>query len=223
MLFIRKYILVLLLIITYHFVSAQDKDYGNWFVYFGNQKINEKWLLQSDVQYRLKQIPEQKNQLLIRGGIGYNLLGSNHNILLGFAYVESNFLENDVIKPISIEKRLYQQYLYKQKIKNLFITHRLRLEERFLPSEFGLRSRYFFSLQKPLNQNSISRRSVYASFFNELFVDIRNQKFDRNRFYTGIGYGVSNDIRLETGYLIQAQKNITRGQFQLSMYNNLSF
>lgn len=121
------------------------------------------------------------------------------------------------------EKRIYQQYLYKQKRNNLFLTHRVRLEERFIANDFALRTRYFLSVQKPLNGKLLNRRSLYASGFNELFIDISNQKFDRNRFFTGIGYGVTNDIRLETGYLIQSQKNSTRGQFQLIVYNNLSF
>ena len=179
--------------------------------------------MQSDVQYRLNQTPEQKSQLLLRAGLGYNLTEANNNILLGIAYIESNLLEGDVTMPSTNEKRIYQQYLYKQKRNNLFITHRVRMEERFLADDFGLRSRYFLSLQKPLNGKLLNRRSIYASCFNELFIDIKNQKFDRNRLYAGIGFGVSNDIRLETGYLIQAQKNSTRGQFQLIVYNNLSF
>jgi len=221
---IKKYILCLLLIISsLDTVLAQDKNYGKWLVYFGNQKINNKWLLQSDLQYRINQIPNQKSQLLLRAGIGYNLTESNNNILLGLAYVQSNWEEGDETRSATYEKRVYQQYLFKQKLNNLLITHRARMEERFIADDFGLRSRYFISLQKPLNGKLLNRRSVYASCFNELFLDIKNQKFDRNRLYAGIGYGVTNDIRLETGYLIQAQKNSTRGQFQLIVYNNLSF
>ena len=220
----KKYILCLLLIIsTLDAVLAQDKNYGNWFVYFGNQKIKNKWLLQSDMQYRLNQVPDQKSQLLLRAGIGYNLTEANNNILLGLAYVESNRVEGDEIVSTTNEKRIYQQYLYKQKIDNWFFTHRVRLEERFIANDFALRSRYFLSVQKPLNGKLLNRRSVYASGFNELFIDISNQKFDRNRFFAGMGYGVTNDIRLETGYLIQSQKNSTRGQFQFIVYNNLSF
>lgn len=222
--YLKKYIFCLLLLISaLDKVLAQDENYGKWFVYFGNQKINNKWLLQSDLQFRLHQIPDQKSQLLLRAGIGYNLTEANNNILLGIAYVKSNWEEGDEAKLATNEKRIYQQYLYKQKRNNLFITHRVRMEERFLNDDFGLRSRYFITLQKPLNGKLLNRRSIYASCFNELFIDIKNQKFDRNRFYTGIGFGVSDDIRLETGYLIQAQKNSTRGQFQLIVYNNLSF
>ena len=220
----KKYILCLLLMISsLDGVLAQDKNYGNWFVYFGNQKINNKWLLQSDVQYRLNQIPNQKSQLLLRAGIGYNLTEANNNILLGLAFVESNREEGDEIVSTTNEKRIYQQYLYKQKRNNWFLTHRVRLEERFIANDFALRSRYFLAVQKPLNGKLLNRRSLYASGFNELFIDISNQKFDRNRLFAGMGYGVTNDIRLETGYLIQSQKNSTRGQFQFIVYNNLSF
>jgi len=221
---IKKYILCLLLIISaLDTVLAQDKNYGNWFVYFGNQKINNKWLLQSDMQYRLNQIPNQKSQLLLRAGIGYTLTEANNNLLLGLAYVQSNWEEGDETISTTHEKRIYQQYLYKQKRYNLFLTHRLRMEERFIANDFALRARYFLAVQKPLNGKLLNRRSLYASGFNELFIDISNKKFDRNRFFTGIGYGVTNDIRVETGYLIQSQKNSTRGQFQLIVYNNLSF
>ena len=202
---------------------AQSNSDGTWFVYFGNQKINNNWNLQSDIQYRLKQVPEQSSQLIMRAGLGYNLTPGNHNVLLGGVYVQTNFSDELNDKPVLEEKRIYQQYLFKQNFKNFYTTHRFRLEERFLPNEFGLRSRYFLSAQKPLNGKALNKNSVYGSFFNELFVDVKNTKFDRNRFYAGLGYAINKDIRIETGYLIQSQKNSTRGQLQLVLYNNLSF
>ena len=136
MIYLKKYVFCLLfLICSIPALWAQEEDFGKWLVYFGNQKINNKWLLQSDVQYRLNQTPEQKSQLLLRAGLGYNLTEANNNILLGIAYIESNLLEGDVTMPSTNEKRIYQQYLYKQKRNNLFITHRVRMEERFLADE----------------------------------------------------------------------------------------
>jgi hypothetical protein len=41
--------------------------------------------------------------------------------------------------------------------------------------------------------------------------------------YGGLGYGITESLRIETGYMIQAQKNITRGQLQLIIVNNLPF
>lgn len=203
--------------------KSQDNADGTWYVYFGNQKINNNWNIQSDFQYRFRQVPDQKSQLILRAGLGYNLTPGNNNLLLGVAFVQTDFSDAYANKPNLEEKRIYQQYLFKQSIKNIYATHRVRLEERFLPNEFGLRSRYFLAIQRPLNHKALNKNAVYASFFNELFVDIKHTKFDRNRFYAGLGFAINNEIRVETGYLIQAQKNSTRGQLQFVLYNNLSF
>lgn len=223
MLTYMRYIIVGFLLISSGVLYGQSQSDGIWFVYFGNQKINKKWNIQSDVQYRLRQVPEQKNQIIARGGIGCNLTPGNHNVLLGVAYVQTNFQDELVNKPSVEEKRIYQQYLYKQNFKNLYTTHRFRLEERFLPNDFGCRTRYFLSAQRPLNGKNLNKSSIYGSFFNELFLDVKNKKFDRNRLYAGVGYAIDNDIRIETGYLLQTQTNSTRGQLQLVLYNNLSF
>ena len=203
---------------------GQTNDVGSWLVYFGNQKIDNKWNIQSDFQYRNYQLFGQRNQMLVRAGIGYNLKDQNHNFLIGFAYVASDAYDNtNDYTATKYESRIYQQYLYKQKFKDIFFSHRIRLEQRILPNEFGLRGRYFISLQKPFKGKAIARNSSYFSTYNELFVDLKNVQFDRNRFYVGLGYGITENIRMETGYMIQAQKNISRGQIQLILINNLPF
>jgi len=212
-----------LFIMLFGMAKGQSQSEGTWFVYFGNQKINDKWNLQSDIQYRLKQVPDQKSQIIVRGGLGYNLTPGNHNLLLGVAYVQTNFEEDVFAKPSVEEKRIYQQYLFKQNFKNIYTTHRFRLEERFLPNEFGCRTRYFIAAQRPLNGKGLNKNALYGSFFNELFVDIKNTKFDRNRLYAGIGYAIDKAIRVETGYLLQTQMKSSIGQLQFVLYNNLAF
>jgi hypothetical protein len=205
-------------------VIGQSNNVGTWFVYFGNQKINDKWNIQSDFQYRDYRFLGQRNQFLARAGLGYNLKPQNHNLLLGYAYIATDaYDEFDNNTSTKIEHRIYQQYLYKNKVGSNSLTHRFRLEERFFPNEFGLRARYFISLQKPLGSKTIAKGNTYLSAYNELFVDIKDPKFDRNRLYGGLGYGITESLRIETGYMIQAQKNITRGQLQLIIVNNLPF
>jgi hypothetical protein len=131
--------------------------------------------------------------------------------------------EFDLKSGTKVENRIYQQYLFKNKIGSNTFTHRFRLEERFFPNEFGLRTRYFIALLKPLGNKNFTRKTTYFSAYNELFVDIKEAKFDRNRLYAGLGIGINESIRVETGYMIQAQKNITRGQLQFILYNNLPF
>ena len=205
-------------------VIGQSNNVGTWFVYFGNQKINDKWNIQSDFQYRDYRFLGQRNQFLARAGLGYNLKPQNHNLLLGYAYIATDaYDEFDNNTSTKIEHRIYQQYLYKNKVGSNSLTHRFRLEERFFPNEFGLRARYFISVQKPLGSKTIAKGNTYLSAYNELFVDIKDPKFDRNRLYGGLGYGITESLRIESGYMIQAQKNITRGQLQLIIVNNLPF
>ena len=205
-------------------VIGQSNNVGTWFVYFGNQKINDKWNIQSDFQYRDYRFLGQRNQFLARAGLGYNLKPQNHNLLLGYAYIATDaYDEFDNNTSTKIEHRIYQQYLYKNKVGANSLIHRFRLEERFFPNEFGLRARYFISLQKPLGSKTIAKGNTYLSAYNELFVDIKDPKFDRNRLYGGLGYGITESLRIESGYMIQAQKNITRGQLQLIIVNNLPF
>jgi hypothetical protein len=220
----QRLLLLIALAFTQNLATAQPSDFGNWIVYFGNQKINDKWNIQSDFQYRDYRFLGQRNQFLARAGLGYNLKPQNHNLLLGYAYIATDaYDEFDNNTSTKIEHRIYQQYLYKNKIGANSLTHRFRLEERFFPNEFGLRARYFISLQKPLGSKTIAKGNTYLSAYNELFVDINDPKFDRNRLYGGLGYGITESLRIETGYMIQAQKNITRGQLQLIIVNNLPF
>lgn len=203
-------------------VLAQSNNVGTWLVYFGNQKINNQWNIQSDFQYRDYRFLGQRNQIVARAGLGYNLKEQKHNLLLGYAYVATDaYDELDVKAGTKIENRIYQQYLYRDKIGSSLYTHRFRLEERFFSREFGLRARYFISVQKPFSKSSVNKNTTYLSAYNELFVNINGVQFDRNRLYAGIGYGLNESIRVETGYMIQSQKNITRGQLQFILINNL--
>jgi hypothetical protein len=219
----RAILLVGLMGLINNAVIAQSNNSGTWLVYFGNQKINDQWNIQSDFQYRDYQFFGQRNQFLARAGLGYNLKPQNHNLLLGYAYVATDtYDELDENTGTKIENRIYQQYLYKNKIGSNSLMHRFRLEERFFPNEFGLRGRYFISFQKPL-WNFKGKNNTYLSAYNELFIDIKGAQFDRNRFYAGLGFDINDYVKVETGYMIQAQKNITRGQLQLIVFNNFLF
>lgn len=181
---------------------------------FWKSKINDKWNIQSDFQYRDYRFLGQRNQFLARAGLGYNLKPQNHNLLLGYAYIATDtYDEFDINTSTKIENRIYQQYLYKNKVGSSSLSHRFRLEERFFPNEFGLRARYFISVQRPLWSKNIAKGNTYLSAYNELFVDINEPKFDRNRLYAGLGIGINESIRVETGYMIQAQKILPGGSY----------
>lgn len=82
--------LILLTLIFCNFSFSQKSDFGNWFIYFGNQKINDKWNWHNEVQYRNFDFIEDTNQLQLRTGIGHNLTEDNYNLLLEYALLRCN-------------------------------------------------------------------------------------------------------------------------------------
>jgi hypothetical protein len=203
---------------------AQKTDMGNWFIYFGNQKINKKWNWHNEVQYRNYNFIGDLNQLLLRTGIGYNLTENNNNILLGYGFIHTErYLANAKDKIAVDEHRIYQQFITKQNFNRVFIQHRYRIEERFLPNDFQMRFRYFASLNIPLNNKTMIKNTLYASAYNEIFLNRKAPIFDRNRLYAGMGYVLNKNIKVELGFMAQTLEQTNRNQFQIIVFNNLPF
>lgn len=224
--YFRLKVIVLLLLfkglLTHQAATAQDADTGNWLMYFGNQAINDRWNWHNEIQYRSYNFIGDTEQLLLRTGIGYNLSERNNNLLLGYGYIHSQpYLTNGLQKAKVDEHRIFQQFINRHALGRVYIQHRLRAEERFLPDGFKIRGRYFVSLNIPLNQSTVTKNSLYVSAYNELFVNAQDNLFDRNRVYAGLGYGFHRAIRVEAGMMSQIYSNGHRNQLQLGFYNNL--
>lgn len=220
---IQSFCFLLVLFLTAN-VNAQKTDTGNWFLYFGNQKINNRWNWHNEVQYRNFNFAGDLEQLLLRTGIGYNLTENNNNILLGYAYVHSEpYVAGTDDKLETDEHRIFQQFITKQQFGRVYIQHRYRVEERFLNDDFKMRFRYFVSLNIPINKKEMEKNAIYASAYNEIFLNTEQNQFDRNRLYGGIGYCFSKNIKVEAGIMSQMLANNSRAQFQIMIFNSLPF
>lgn len=203
---------------------AQKSDAGNWFVYLGSQKINNKWNWHNEVQYRNYNFIGDLNQLLLRTGIGYNLSENNNNILLGYGFINTQrYLPNSDVKVGTNEHRIFQQFITRQNFDRVFIQHRYRLEERFLPNVFQMRFRYFLGLNVPINNKTMSKNTLYASVYNEFFINGQKPIFDRNRLYGALGYVINTHLKVEAGFMAQTLENTNRNQFQIVLFNNIPF
>jgi len=195
------------------FTFAQDSNFGNWMIYFGNKQLNSKWNLHHEVQYRNYNAIGDLEQLLLRTGLGYNLT-DNTNILMGYGYILSeNYIANTDEKFQVNEHRIYQQLITKQKFKNITIQHRYRFEQRFVEDDFKLRFRYFLGVNAPLSKKETNK--WYLSAYNELFINTESSVFDRNRLYGGLGYKINNSVRMELGYMNQFFETSSRDQFNI--------
>jgi hypothetical protein len=206
------------------FAFAQKSDVGNWFIYLGNQKVNKNWNFHSEIQYRNYNFIGDTNQLLLRTGIGYNLTENNNNVLMGYGFINThNYVFNSDEKIETNEHRIFQQFITRQNFGILFLQHRYRIEERFLPDDFQMRFRYFLAINVPINKKTMDKNALYFSVYNELFIRAEKPTFDRNRLYGALGYVINKNIKIEAGLMAQTLENSNRNQFQIVLFNNIPF
>lgn len=216
----KKVILFLLLTIPIS-SFAQSSNLGNWLIYIGSKKIDKKWNLHHEVQYRNYNAIGDLEQLLLRTGIGYNLSENNNNLLFGYGYILSqNYIANTDDKVDVNEHRIFQQFVTKQRFGRVNLQHRYRFEQRFVEDDFKLRFRYFLAFAIPLTKKSMESKTFYLSSYNEIFLNTKANVFDRNRLYGGLGYKLNKNFRFEIGYMNQFLNGGNRDQVNLLTFAN---
>ena len=200
---------------------SQNSSLGNWLIYIGNKKLDSKWNIHNEVQYRNYNAIGDLEQLLLRTGVGYNLSESNNNILLGYGYILSkNYISVSDKKTSINEHRIFQQFSTKQNIGKIKLGHRYRFEQRFVEDDFKLRFRYFINLNIPLKTNDSGISPMYLSAYNEIFLNSQSSIFDRNRVYGGLGYNINRNVKIELGYMNQFFENNSRDQINVITFFN---
>ncbi len=201
-------------------VQGQESNLGNWLIYIGNKQLNEKWNLHHEVQYRSYDAIGNLEQLLLRTGLGYTFGESKKNILLGYGYILSENYTSESDPKMSVnEHRIFQQFISKQKLGKLKLSHRYRFEQRFVESDFKMRVRYFLGVNIPIRAKEENK--YYFSAYNELFLNTKSKLYDRNRLYGGFGYNLNKKVRLEMGYMNQFFNKGSRDQLNIFAFVNL--
>lgn len=193
----------------------QAESIGNWMMYIGNNPISEKYSVWNEIQYRDRKVFGDFTQLILRTGLNYSVCNQSQ-VLLGYAYIIADPEESSYH-----EHRLFQQGIHRHTISSLGIQHRVRLEERFVEEkDMTFRFRYFLGGTYPMNMDAMKTGAIYASAFNEIFMNISGTAFDRDRIYGAIGYQWSQYIRTELGYMSQITSQTTQNQLQIAIFTN---
>ncbi len=217
------------LLISFSANSQINEDQtGAWYMYFWNTTFGKsQWGLQGDVQYRNWNLGGDLEQLLLRGGVTYSPKNAELKFTFGYANITTGEFgdSNDT----SNESRIYQEALIPQKLSDRFyLTHRFRYEQRWVEDQdFRTRYRYNLFLTVPLNQKNLNKNSIYIALYNEIFIngerEIGNGRnvelFDRNRFYSALGYAIKDNLKVQAGYMTQTTDNLSKGQLQLSLHH----
>lgn len=194
--------------------SAQTNELTGWAVWNHTQRFSKHWGASFDAQFRSAHDADYLRNVLLRPNINYYF--GNKSATLGYTYVSANGRTATGEKTFRGENRMFEQFVISQKAGvNTTITHRLRLEQRFLdntatqPDVFSQRIRYFIRGIIPFTKEATFTNGPYFAFQNEVFANIQNKAqinnhvFDQNRAYVAIGRRLNKRVDLELGYLNQ--------------------
>ncbi len=208
----------------------QEEQLGAWYMIFWSAAITESnFGFQGDIQYRNWNLGGDLQQLLLRGGVTYTPNNTNAKFTLGYGYVLNGaYGESNATSP---ESRIYQEALLPQKIgSRVYLNHRFRYEQRWLEGQdFRTRYRYVLFLNVPFNQEDLGRKAIYLALYNEIFLNGQREIgqgreveiFDRDLAYAGLGYFLSNQVRVQVGYMLQTTDLVSKPQLQLSAHLSL--
>jgi hypothetical protein len=210
-------------------LTAQELDhnYQHWYTYFGTAGINQRWSIPFDVQFRIRDGISDKGQILMRAGLQY-APNKQTGYLIGYANIPTY---NDGVDAWLPEHRIFQQFIYKWQQPAFLMTHRFRLEQRWVGQKtfsgndgelklsdwrYGNRFRYFNRTAFPLKK-AAQNTNFYFALQNEFFMNLWgneiNDKFiDQNRFLVASGYAVRSNLKLEVGYMNHYQQAASGAQ-----------
>lgn len=216
----------LILVLLSNALIAQNTRINNhntigWYNYFGTFKLDNKFSVHTENQFRRVNLASDKQQGLLRLGLNYQLK-PKIQFRLGYAWIETYPYGEIPINGFGrdfTEHRIFQMASISDRISIVDFSHRFMLEQRWVgrysnaslssEDEFVLlnRFRYMFRVQIPLKGKSIENKTPYLALYDEVFIgfgeNVTENIFDQNRLGIVLGYKFTNAFRIEAGYLNQ--------------------
>lgn len=223
---------------------AQTNTQTGWFAGFNTIRLSAKTSLHAELQLRSTDDLQAMQTVLPRVGINYQT-GKRTILTGGYAYIFNRSVVNGQSKLLA-EHRLWQQFVINQPVAKNTLTHRFRLEERWVPKAandngevvvaerlFSMRLRYFARMILPLQKSAAFSKGAFIALQEEVFANVVNSNnvngkfFDQNRAYIALGYRLSKKADIELGYLNQftsakePSPNVMNHVFQIATYTRL--
>jgi hypothetical protein len=208
--------LFLLLVFNNTLKSQTIHQNSGWLFLMNSTKFNDKWGAHFDLQVRSSDEFRNVRNRLIRPGVTY-FFNSTNNLTVGYLFTQTYTPGSESIT----ENRAWEQFIHTHKIKSINVSHRFRLEQRFIEKiaaddVFAQRLRYFVRFLIPLKKDAKAfEKGFFAAVQNEVFFNVQNKDvvnntfFDQNRAYLAVGYRLQKKIDIEAGYMNQAVKGLS--------------
>lgn len=195
-----------------------DHSFDTWWSNINQYKINDNWYASSELHIRRANGVQDWQQFLFRPAINYKL-NKQVEFAVGYTYVLSYPYGEQPITTRTPEHNVWEQVTLKQGFDKLKISHRYRLENRFIGTPtttdginfsingttYAQRFRYRITASYPISEK------WFVKGFEEIWMNLNNNNFlpsslNQNWLYGGFGYKFSDKINLEAGYMNQLIK-----------------
>lgn len=219
-----KLIIILLLAVTLQ-VHAQSQDnYNMWFQYLMSARLTDKSTLTALSQYRSFDLAYDTRLFLVSAYVDYEI-ANEVKPAAGFMFLVLDSYKSDNTKKERYEKRPFQQVTLGGNIGRTSVSHRFRVEERFIsnPNDFIVRLRYLISLRIPFNRAG-EKEKLYGILKNEIRMNVvKDEPFDSNRLTAGIGVKVGNNSAIEVAFINQLETGSTSNYGYIGYRNSFDW
>lgn len=190
-----------------------------WVGGFVDQPVSKRTALWFDGSWRRMDLGEEPQQLLLRPGVQFTLT-PGVRVAAGYAWVATQPYGSLPIANPTREHRTWQQLSLSHKAGAFTVSHRFRLEQRWVhpllvvagsderedgPTTYQNRVRYMPRGQANLGSLKVGGRPVIGYVWDELLMPLGGptQTFTigQNRASVGVGIPLSATMRTEVGYM----------------------
>ncbi|MEP6846433.1 MAG: DUF2490 domain-containing protein [Panacibacter sp.] len=198
-----------------------------WYSYFNTLQLSSRLSVTSDVSERYFFDNGKQYQFFLRTMGNWNF-AQNWTAGAGFAYIRSHTFDPASVSKLAVpELRPFQELIYKQKFNKITLSHRYRIEERFIHktandklangSNFNFRFRYQLTFDYNLYKSKDNTKSLNLKAGDEIMFNagknIVSNIFDQNRIYVGLNYQPINNIAFQLDYMNAFQERSSGTQF----------
>ncbi len=241
----KKFILLAFFALTFNVSNSQNRitDVNNnlWFLVHGDYKISDKVGLDSEVHLRVANMGDSKQQTLLRPSVYYQA-HEQVRFYFGYTYINTYPYGDRPVAARTPEHNLWAQATVNHNINKLGLSHRYRLEQRWVGNVVATPDGH--NVEGSTHKNRLRYRitakfnlpnqdKFYVALFDEIFVNygknVGTNFFDQNWIYGGIGCKLNEQSNLELAYqwqVIEKSGGVyeeSNNTFQLSYHYNLDW
>ncbi|HZV67996.1 MAG TPA: DUF2490 domain-containing protein [Saprospiraceae bacterium] len=182
---------------------------GSWSIVNAKLNLNSHWSIWTEGQLRSIQLYDEFFYYEVKGGLTFNL--KDHLALTaGVGRYATYTLGGNFEQPFTTEEtRTWLQLVMEQKWDRINFEHRYRVEQRHLSTGYKNRFRYRLNAVIPINHPEFVPKTFYAYIGDEVFFTSIAPFYERNRFFTGLGYKVTKAFTIQSGYMRQYDYKLT--------------